>query len=123
MKHNPVEQWFGPRFEALHPLLQQLQLQGGILRGRVEIGRGAALAGWLGARIARRMGLPPQGAAELTVRICHDGQRLRWARRFEAADGAVEMVSWFEPRGWWPRGIGSRPRAPCVPGLCLDLAV
>jgi hypothetical protein len=104
VKHNPVEQWFGPRFGALHPLLQQLHRQGGILRGRVEIGRGAALAGWLGTRIARRMGLPPPGAADLTVRISHDGQRLRWARRFEAAGGVVEMVSWFEPRGSWPRG-------------------
>jgi hypothetical protein len=104
MNDNPVERWFGPRFEALHPLFQQLHRQGGILCGRVEIGRGEALAGWLGVRIARRMGWPPQGAADLTVRISHDGQRLRWARRFEAAGGAVETVSWFEPRGSWPRG-------------------
>ncbi|MFM7505056.1 MAG: DUF4166 domain-containing protein, partial [Rubrivivax sp.] len=104
MERSPVEQWFGPRFEALHPLLQQLHRQGGTLRGRVDIGFGAALAGWLGARIARRMGLPLHGATDLTVRISHDGRRLRWARRFEGAGGTVEVVSWFEPRGSWPQG-------------------
>jgi hypothetical protein len=101
---NPVEQWFGPRFEALHPLLQQLHREGGTLRGRIEIGLGKGVAAWLGARIARRMGWPPQGDAALTVSISHDGRRLRWARCFDSAVGATEVVSWFEPRGRWPGG-------------------
>ncbi len=104
MEGNPVTRWFGPHFDALHPLLQQLHREGGTLQGRVEIGRGAGLAGWLGARIAGRMGWPPQGDAQLTVSISHDGHRLRWARCFDTAAGAVETVSWFEPRGSWPNG-------------------
>jgi hypothetical protein len=104
MEPNLVERWFGPQFAALHPLLQQLHRHGGTLRGPVEIGRGSGLAGWLGERVARRMGLPPPGAAELTVTISHERGRLRWARRFDVADRSVEMVSWFEPLGAWPRG-------------------
>lgn len=104
MNESPVERWFGARFAALHPMLQDLHRRGGVLRGPVEIGRGRGLAGWLGARIARRVGLPDEHAAQLTVSISHEGDRLRWARHFDGSGGGTTMVSWFEPCGRWPAG-------------------
>jgi hypothetical protein len=65
-----VEQWFGPGFSHLHPLLQQLHRQGGSLSGPVAIHFGRHLSGWLGRRIARRMGIPSSGSNHtLEVRI------------------------------------------------------
>lgn len=104
MNESPVEQWFGPRFAALHPLLQALHREGGTLQGKVDVGVGRGLAGWLGRRIAARMGLPIAPGAQLRVVISHDGKRLRWARHFGTGSTAVEKVSWFEPHGRWPTG-------------------
>lgn len=104
MKESPVEQWFGPRFAELHPLLQALHQQGGTLHGKAEVGVGRGLAGWLGRRVARRMGLPIVPEVDLAVIISHDGRRLRWARVFGSGSKAVERVSWFEPHGLWPHG-------------------
>lgn len=104
MNESPVEQWFGPRFAELDPLLQQLHREGGMLEGKVDIGVGQGFAGWLGRRVARRMGLPIAPGADLAVTISHDGRSLRWARRFGSGPEAVEKVSWFEPHGCWPQG-------------------
>lgn len=97
-----VSDWFGERFGALHPMLQAMHRQGGRLRGEVELAYGRGVAGWLGRRLGRRMGLPPHaGRMPLEVTISHEDGALRWARRFGRAH---EMVSLFEPVGRWPGG-------------------
>lgn len=102
MTNTLVSGWFGPRFDALHPLLQRLHREGGVLSGDVDLAFGHGVAGWLGRRLARRMGLPLQGGrVSLEVRISHTDSALVWARRFGAAH---DMVSLFEPVGRWPQG-------------------
>lgn len=102
MASTLVSDWFGPRFGQLHPLLQALHREGGRLVGEVELAFGSGIAGWLGRRLARRMGLPVQaGRVPLEVTISHTPQVLVWSRRFGAAH---EMVSLFEPVGRAPDG-------------------
>jgi hypothetical protein len=97
-----VRRWFGPQFRQLHPLLQELHLRGGSLRGEVEIRLGGGLAGWLGRRLARSIGVPvdrPRRGFE--VEISHTKDALQWDRRFD--DGTI-MRSTFVPVGAWPDG-------------------
>ena len=97
-----VEQWFGPGFAELHPLLQRLHREGGMLSGTVRIDRPRGVAGWVGARLARRLGVPvARGDAHLQVRIHGDAQGLHWDRDF---DGRTRMRSLFVPVGHWPDG-------------------
>lgn len=99
---NVVTRWFGARFDALDPLLQRLHRHGGTLSGRVDIATGRGLAGMLGRRFARGLGVPVDRPSRgFEVRIGHTGTALIWARRFE---GGAEMVSRFEPVGIWPDG-------------------
>ena len=58
MSTDRVEFWFGEGFSGLHPLLQRLHRQGGVLEGEVELATGAGLAGWLGRRLAGKLGIP-----------------------------------------------------------------
>ncbi len=106
MKSDLVKNWFGPQFALLHPLLQQLHEQGGRLRGPVTVRVGRGFTGWLGRRLAHKMGVPlGLGACQLQVDISHHGQQLRWARQFIAADGRAQiMVSHFDAVGQWPMG-------------------
>lgn len=53
-----MERWFGEGFKHLHPLLQRLHRQGGTLHGAVDLHTGTGLAGWFGARLATRLGIP-----------------------------------------------------------------
>ena len=97
-----VERWFGSQFAALHPQLQALHRHGGVLCGEVAIACGRGLAGWLGRRLARSMGLPlDRDRRGFEVRIAHEGESLIWSRRF--AEGG-EMRSVFTPVGAWPDG-------------------
>lgn len=103
MTDNAVARWFGDRFDALHPLLQDLHRRGGVLQGEVRIGLGRGLAGWLGRRLAARLGLPPPpDRLPFEVRIAHPAQQLSWDRWFD--DGRVRMHSLFRPVGCWPTG-------------------
>lgn len=102
MSSTLVSHWFGPAFGRLHPLLQALHREGGTLQGDVELEFGAGAAGWLGKRIARKMGLPlVAGAIPLKVVISHTDSELVWARSFGTH---VPMVSRFAPVGHWPDG-------------------
>jgi len=101
-QENAVTRWFGPQFGRLHPLLQQLHRHGGTLRGTADIELGRGLAGWIGRRLARRLGIPvdrPQVALQVDIRH-HDGG-LHWGRRF---GDRHEMLSVFTPVGVWPDG-------------------
>ncbi len=102
MQNNAVTQWFGPQFAQLDPLLQTLHQHGGVLRGEVTITHGKGLAGWIGKRLSRKLGIPvgvPECDFEVTIR--HSKDALFWNRRF--ANGG-EMTSVFQPVGTWPDG-------------------
>ena len=99
---HPAERWFGASFALLHPQLQALHLNGGRLRGPVQLSFGSGLAGVAGRALARRLGLPQQaGLATLEVNIASDAAGLHWSRRFN--DGPV-FNSVFQPVGCYPDG-------------------
>lgn len=99
---NIVEKWFGDGFSQLHPDLQKIHQNGGHLRGIADVAYGVGLAGWIGQRIARKVGVP-KGAANvlLEVSIESKGEYLLW-RRMVA--GHKKAQSHFRPYGNWPDG-------------------
>jgi Domain of unknown function (DUF4166) len=113
-----VEAWFGAAFAELHPQLQALHRDGGVLAGPVMFETGRGLGGLLGRFALRRLGIDPAaGPQALTVRIGHDAQGLRWARRFN--DGR-ELVSLFKPHGHWPSGYWIERAGPLELKLDVD---
>jgi hypothetical protein len=97
-----VEEWFGGQFAALHPLLQRLHREGGVLCGEVNVSFGQRIAGVLGRRIAVRLGVPSTaGVHLLEVEIFSDEGALHWNRRF---NGASTFFSRFVPVGTYPSG-------------------
>jgi hypothetical protein len=97
-----VSDWFGPQFAQLHPLLQSLHRHGGVLRGVIDIELGHGLAGKIGRRLARSVGIPVDRSQRgFEVEIRHTDDALLWNRRF---DNGAEMRSRFEPVGTWPQG-------------------
>lgn len=109
-----VKAWFGSEFASLHPLLQRLHTQGGVLQGAVDIRVGDGFAGVLGRRLANKMGIPVDDSrCHLRVTISHSAQQLHWARRFSSRDGvARDVVSVFDavgqrPNGYWIERTGA----------------
>jgi len=111
---NIVTRWFGKDFESLHPLLQQLHLNGGELKGDIKLEFGSGVAGWIGRRLARKLGLPKyatemsQAIVELKVDISHDKNGLYWSRLFDESNvmksvfvpaGNIEKGFWVEDSG------------------------
>jgi hypothetical protein len=104
----PVEAWFGPRFAELHPRLRELHAAGGSLTGTAMVRVGSGLAGWIGRRLARRLGVQP-GGIPLRIDIRNDRHGLHWTRRF--GNGAF-VTSVFRPvgtiaEGWWTERSGA----------------
>ena len=75
---NTVTAWFGEMFFELHPGLQSLHRHGGVLKGKIQLNFGKGLAGVLGKRIARKLGVPLQPGARITSRnsACRQGIEL-----------------------------------------------
>jgi hypothetical protein len=97
-----VEEWFGPKFSELHSLLQKLHKNGGVLSGQVQLSFGQGLAGFVGRRLASRLGVPIVAATHhLQVTICSQSGALHWAREF---NGQNEFMSRFKPVGHYPYG-------------------
>jgi Domain of unknown function (DUF4166) len=97
-----VEAWFGEHFATLHPQLQALHREGGTLAGSVSIEFGSGAAGWIGRRLARRLGIPVEpGEHCLAVCIHSSDGALHWDRRF---DTHTEFRSTFTPVGRFPAG-------------------
>ena len=97
-----VEDWFGGAFCDLHPLLQRLHREGGVLSGDVDVQFGAGLAGVLGRRLAKRLGIDHERATNrLEVTIYSDHEGLHWNRRF---NDRGEFRSTFVPVGRFPQG-------------------
>jgi hypothetical protein len=102
--HRPavVETWFGDAFTQLHPLLQELHRSGGSLYGTVEVHLGTGLAGWVGRRLARKLGVPPHdGTASMRVDIYSSEAGLHWNRTFNETS---RFISTFTPTGRYPSG-------------------
>ena len=98
-----VREWFGAAWPQLHPLLQQLHgVRESCLAGTVHMRFGRGLAGVLGRRMARRLGLPDiAGPQHLVVDVGHDATQMHWQRRF--GDGHA-LLSLFRPVGRFPDG-------------------
>lgn len=116
---HPVVDWLGPQFARLHPLLQTLHREGGVLSGPVVIAFGTGLAGVIGRRLARRLGIPDRaGAHTLRVDISHDPGNLYWDRCFDAG---TRMASVFVPFGTWPDGGWRERTGPVELWLGVDI--
>ncbi len=108
--HTPLitstQAWFGDSFQNLHPLLQQIHIHGGTLQGEIDIKLGKGLAGLLGRRLAKKLGVPTRHARSgYKVSISHAAGKLIWAREFIAPDGAAqELVTVFAAHGQYPHG-------------------
>ena len=101
---NAVTKWFGDHFIELDPLLQQLHVEGGVLKGEVDVRYGKGFAGYLGRRIGRKLGIPEEtGVVDFTVVISHDDGCLYWGRQFGRH---ASMHSMFVPYGAYPTGYG-----------------
>lgn len=115
---HAVERWFGEAFDTLHPHLRALHRAGGVLEGSVELVYGDGIAGRIGRRLARRMGLPGHaGTAHLRVDIHGDTDALHWQRTF---DGTHAMHSRFVPVGTWPHGHWLETTGPLRLALTVD---
>ncbi len=113
-----VERWFGDGFAQLHPEIQRLHRHGGTLSGVVRVRHGRGIAGWLGARIARRLGIGPHtGDVALHVAIRSDDAVLHWDRRFGAGGW---MRSEFHPVGAWPDGYWIEKTGAIALALMVD---
>lgn len=114
-----VTRWFGPAFDELHPLLQALHRSGGVLRGEIDIRVGRGIAGWLGRRLAKSVGIPvDQLRRGFEVTIRHRSDALEWNRRFD--NGAV-MRSLFRPIGQRPQGHWVENTGPIEMHMTVDV--
>lgn len=116
---NAATQWFGPDFDRLHPLLQALHRDGGALGGQIALSTGTGLAGAIGRRLARKLGIPiDRPRRGFRVDIVHDQQQMQWRRRFD--DGS-ELISIFRPVGRYPDGHWLESTGPARMRLGVDL--
>ena len=114
---NAVTSWFGNNFDQLHPLLQKLHKEGGVLTGKVSVQFGKGIAGFIGRKIAPKLGLPlVSGEVEFKVTIKHSQDALYWNRLF---CNEFPMSSTFKPHGVYPNGYWSETTGK----LLLELGV
>jgi hypothetical protein len=119
MASSLVSNWFGPRYAELHPLLQSLHRYGGSLSGSVVIHIPGGFAGWVGRRLAAKLGVPIENAVQaFSVEIQHSHEALHWSRRF--GDGS-RMYSVFRPIGELPSGYWIEDTGPLKMWLTVDV--
>ena len=117
-QNDLVKNWFGNRFSDLHPLLQKLHIQGGILSGDVTLRYGKGIAGIIGKRLAKKMNLPDAGVHQLQVDISHDEAGLHWGRCF---NNQSSVVSLFKPVGTIETGYWIETTGPLTMKLTVDI--
>lgn len=116
---NSVVNWFGDEFTKLHPVLQELHRSGGRLHGRVRIEIPQGVAGVLGRRLAKKLGVPSTNATPtLDVSISHVAGCLHWHRCF---DGNTQMQSVFKPVGTIGAGFWLETTGPLALKLTVDI--
>lgn len=118
ISNTSVKNWFGSEFNELHPLLQSLHLQGGTLKGDVNIQYGKGIAGLIGKRLAKKMNLPLAGNHQLSVFISHQNDGLHWDRIFN--QGSV-VKSLFKPVGNKQQGYWVETTGPLTMKLTVDI--
>jgi hypothetical protein len=97
-----VKNWFADHFGALQPELQRLHIAGGVLTGDITVRTGTGFAGFLGRRLAQKLGIPVNApSASISVDIRSTDTVLVWSRAF---NNGHTFVSKFEPHGQWPDG-------------------
>jgi len=113
-----TEKWFGDHFTKLHPKLQKLHSEGGELNGEVRVEYGTGVAGLLGKRLGKKLGLPQQTeSTSLRVVISHTDQEMNWSRQFGSA--SKPMVSVFKPVGNYDSGYWTETTG----GITIALSV
>ncbi|MEO6171979.1 MAG: DUF4166 domain-containing protein [Arenimonas sp.] len=116
---NAVSEWFAEAFFELHTQLQMLHRHGGVLTGKVELQFGRGLAGFIGKRIARKLGVPRRaGEHDLRVEIRHREDGLHWSRCF---DERQNVLSIFKPVGKYPEGYWIEKTGPVTLKLGVDI--
>ncbi|MDX1452584.1 MAG: DUF4166 domain-containing protein [Oleiphilaceae bacterium] len=118
MQSELVKNWFGDQFFDLHPLLQKLHVQGGRLKGEVNLYYGSGLAGIIGKRLARKMNLPGEGVQQLQVDISHSDDGLHWGRCF---NNQKSVVSLFKPVGNVTNGYWVETTGPLTMHLTVEI--
>ena len=110
MLNNYASKWFEENYYELSPLLQDLHNDGGQLTGPVFINIPTGVAGLIGKKLARKLGIPiNNGDHTLQVEIKHSNDGLHWNRCF---DGMKKMESVFKPignkaSGYWIETTGT----------------
>ena len=104
-----VKDWFGSAFNDLDPMIQKLHLSGGQLQGKVNLQFGEGLAGFIGRRLAVKVGLPNSpGEKDLKVEIKNNNGFLVWSREFDRNNKMVSIFTPFDiyPNGFWREQTG-----------------
>ncbi len=118
-ENNAVANWFGEAFFQLHPDLQLLHRDGGTLVGKVSLNFGERLAGFVGKRLAKKLGIPLQpGEHELRVEIRHRENSLYWNRCFDRQN---TVLSIFQAFGNYPAGYWLEKTGPIELKLTIDI--
>lgn len=118
MKSELVKNWFGAEFESLAPELRRLHINGGELEGNIQVSYGAGLAGLIGKRLAKKLGIPAPGKHHLRVTISHLEDKLHWQREFNSKD---KMLSTFKPSGNANSGFWLEETGPIKMRLTVDV--
>ena len=84
----------------------------------MHIQYGNGIAGLIGRRLAKKMGLPVAGSHQLVVDISHDKDGLHWYRSFNHRD-AVKSI--FKPVGKKPDGHWLEITGPLTMQLTVDI--
>jgi len=79
MTSNIVKNWFEKDFEKLAPQLQELHIFGGKLTGDINVTYGRGIAGIIGKRLAKKLGIPNAGNHVLVVTVCSQNLLDRWS--------------------------------------------
>ncbi|MCO7223361.1 DUF4166 domain-containing protein [Pleionea sp. CnH1-48] len=114
-----VKKWFGSNFEQLHPLMQQLHLNGGALNGVIQIKYAQGLPGWIARRLAQKLNIPAAGEHELKVQIEHKDDGLHWNRCFNQQSWVRSV---FTPVGTADKGYWIETTGPLTLRLTVDIA-
>lgn len=108
MENNIVRNWLGASFKDLAPELQRLHIEGGTLKGNVEVLYGKGVSKFIGKRLAKKLNIQKEGLNKLVVNISHDEKYLYWNRIF---NDSARVESIFSPignknNGYWIEKIG-----------------
>jgi Domain of unknown function (DUF4166) len=113
-----VSDWLGEEFFTLHPLLQSLHLHGGHLSGNIQVTVPRGIAGVIGMRLAKKLGVPTNGSThQLDVTIAHQNGCLLWNRCFDQVNW---MKSTFVPIGTKANGYWLEQTGPLSMKLNVD---